>query len=300
MDELPAIALDCYRSAIRNVAFYAIELDKDVTAAYRQALSQLENCAGEAAPEALPALLRDYHARATAYVGRLYGEMQQTADNLSQILDSLADSNANYDDRIRNALARLRAFADSPDGAGIRAPLLAAAIMAQEGIEEVRRRQESAVARLMSEIRSLHKKIDSLESASSLDILSALLTRTEMEERLQFAPRGAPHLLLKASGLRLAESRFGNEVTAQLTAAFLKRLLRSLPAESAVARWSEEEFMALVPVSAEAEIPSQELLGTQLSGSYGCSQGGKSVRPPLNVRVTGYRKEAMAECPIGP
>jgi hypothetical protein len=73
--------------------------------------------------------------------------------------------------------------------------------------KEMRRRQEAAVKRLMSEIRSRHKKINPLESAGSLDVLPR---RVEMEERLQNATPSR-HSLLIASGLRLAGNRIGSE-----------------------------------------------------------------------------------------
>lgn len=288
MDALPAIALDCYRSAIRNVAFYAVELEKDVTAGYRRSLERLEATAAATACDDLPAAMREYRGKALAYVSRLCDELQQTADQLGQILDSLSDGDADCDNRMRSALARLRAFARTPDAAEIREPLLAAALMAQEGIEEMRRRQDSTVAQLMGEIRSLHKKIDSLESASSLDVLTTLLSRVEMEARLELAPKQARRLLVTASGLRLSDGRFDNQVAAQLAAAFLKRLYRVLPAESAVARWGEEEFLILLPPAAEPAALRGKQLEEQLSGSYGCSQEGKSVRPALQVKVEDY------------
>ena len=288
MDDLSVMALDCFRSAIRNVAFYAVELEKDVTGGYRQSLAKLEASAVSATSIDLPSLMRDYHGQAAAYVSRLCDEMQETASHLGQILDALSDGDADYDSRLRSALARLRSVARSPEIGEIRDPLLAATLMVQEGIEEMRRRQEATVAQLMGEIRSLHKKIDSLESANSLDILGTLLTRAAMEERLPAAPRGARRLLLTASGLHASQSRFDNQVAAQLTAALLKRLHRLLPAASAVARWGEEEFLVLLPPGADSATLGGKLLEEQLSGSYGCSQEGKSVRPVLQVKASTY------------
>ena len=278
--------MDCYRAAIRNVAFYAIELDKEITAAYRLALSRLEGEADAAKPEALPILLRDYRGEALAYASRLADSLHETARNLAQILDSLADGDGDYDSRMRNALVRLRDFARSPDAGLIGEPLLAAAAGVQEAIDQMRQRQETAVSQLMDEIHSLHKRIDSLESTASLDVLSSLLSRVEMEKRLQAAAGRERVLLLGTSGLLLAETRFDSHVAAQLAAALLKRLQRILPEGCAVGRWSEEEFVLAMPDSPEAPMWTEKLLEEQLSGSYGCSQEGKSVRPTLQVKVT--------------
>jgi len=137
------------------------------------------------------------------------------------------------------------------------------------------------VKRLIGAIRSRRQKIDPLESAGSLDVL---LSRVEMEERLQNAAPSR-HLLLIASCLRPAGNRIGTEGGTQLTAAFLKRLHRILPPESAVAPWGEAGSWFFLPAAADSVAPAVKLLAEQLSGSYLCVHAGKSVRPALPMRV---------------
>jgi GGDEF domain-containing protein len=282
--DLCGLAVECYRAAVRNVAFYAIELDKEVTAVYRQALSRLEQRAGNVDSEALPDVMRDYHGRAVAYKDRLNREVEEIAGNLRRILDSLAEGDGDYEGRMRGALVRLRLLARSPDTAGVRDTLLAAVAAVQDGLDEIRRAQESVVAHLLEEIRTLHKGIDSLESAASLDILAALLTREEMEKRMH-AGAGRRLLLVEAAGLCVAETNFDSQVATQLAAAFLKRLTLALPPESDVARWSEDRFMVLLAEGREPEADLGKAIETKLSGSYACTQEGKSVRPSLQVRA---------------
>jgi len=286
-EDLRAVAVECYRAAVRNVAFYAVELDKRVTAGYRESLSQLEERAEMADGEALPALLRDYRGRALAYVNGLCGQITESAGTLRRILDSLAEGDGDYEGRMRGALARLRTLARSDDVADLRDPLLAAAAALEEALDEMRRQQDETVARLLEEIRMLHKRIDSLESAASIDLLTTLLTRAEVEKRMQSPAAAACRpLLLAASGLTLAEARFDSQVATQLAAGFLKRLHRILPPESAIGRWSDEEFMVLLPLSEEPAAETEKRIEGQLSGSYACSRDGKAVRPSLQVRAT--------------
>ena len=287
IEGLRAVAIDCYRAAVRNVAFYAVELDREVTARYRASLSRLEQNAETADGDSLPALLRDYRGQALVYVNRLCGQIAETAGSLRRILDSLAEGDGDYEGRMRGALARLRALARSEEAADLRGPLLAAAAAIQGGLDEMCRRQEESVARLLEEIRTLHKRIDSLESAASIDMLATLLTRAEMEERMQSPAAPARRLLLlAAAGLRLAETRFDSQVATQLAAAFLKRLHRILPPESAIGRWSDEEFMVMLPAGEEPAAETEKRIEDQLSGSYACARDGKGVRPSLQVHAT--------------
>jgi len=280
-------ALDCYRAALRHLTHYAIELDGDVTANYRQALSRLAEKAETANSEAAPDLMRDYRGKAAAYVNRLSGELTVTARSLQQILDSLADVDGDYEGRMGSALASLRDAARSPGAGEIGNSLLAASTAIGGCLAEIRQRHETTVSQLLGEIRTLHKRIDQLESAASLDVLTALFTRAELEKRIKSLPTGASGLVLfSLTNLGLVEARFGGPVGEQLAAAFLKRLRRILPAGTAIGRWSEEEFMAILPAPHQPADLTQDVLNEQLSGAYACFEDGKTVRPALQVRTT--------------
>jgi GGDEF domain-containing protein len=284
-EDLHGIAIDCYRAAVRNVAFYAIDFEKHTTAAYRRALAQVEHNADRVASFA--ALMRDYRSQAKAYVRRLCGELSAMAASLNGILDGLADGEGDYDARLRSALGRVRGIADRPGYEVVRELLLRAAAAMQEGLDELNRHHEKIVTSLMEEVRALHKKIDSLESAASLDILTTLLSHAEIEKRLEAAGAAATGSIFAVSGFRLAASRFAPHVANQLEAAFLKRLNRILPDKSVAGRWSDEEYLVLMPAGA-AMAPAR-MIEEQLSGSYACAHEGKNVRPTLQVRVTPVR-----------
>ena len=294
-DELSGLALDCFRAAVRDVAFYAIELDKDVTAHYRQELTRLEAHADGAPAEALPSLLRHYRNQMVAYVSRLSRELSESAASLRQILDSVAQGDGEYEVRMRRSLTRLQEFAGSPESAAVHEGLIAAIRTVRGGLDEIARRQESTISQLMEEIHALHRKIDSMESAASVEVLAAVLTRVELEKRLQSPAAPADgSMLLAVKGILEAQAHFDKQVATQLTAAFLKRLYRILPEGSAVGRWGQEEFLVLLAAGQQSDVPPDSILQDQLSGSYACSQDGKVVRPTLQVRVTERRARRAA------
>jgi len=294
--QAPETPIDYYRAALGDLSHYAIELEEEVTADYRRALARLAAQAETVTPEAAPDVLRDYRGKAAAYVNRLGEELTIATRRLQQILDSLADADGDYEGRVRNALARLREAAQSPAAGEIGGPLLETSAVIQEGLDAIRERHEAAVLQLMTEIQTLHQRIDQLESQSSFDLLTALLTRAEMQRRIGELPPEAPRLaLLSLTGLQLAEARFGSQVRAQMTAAFLKRLGRFLPAGTVVGRWAEEEFMAILAASQEAAGRVQYALNEQLSGAYACLLDGKPVRPALQVRATVLRANQVPE-----
>ncbi|HWC95533.1 MAG TPA: GGDEF domain-containing protein, partial [Candidatus Sulfopaludibacter sp.] len=130
------------------------------------------------------------------------------------------------------------------------------------------------------------KRIDSLEAAATIDDLTKLFNRGEMEERIRSSTSGAYSLLLiRAGGLRVAALSYTAGVAAELAAAFTKRLKNSLPQNVVIGRWGEEDFVVLFHAPKADAINSGKFVGEHLAGSYACIQDGKTVRPALQLRI---------------
>src|SRR3954464_5230382 len=85
--------LDCYLTAIRNVAHYALELDEDLTKQFRKHLGALADDVFSGGANALDesratlrGLLRDYRDRSSVYVANLRDELAGTARAMEEIL----------------------------------------------------------------------------------------------------------------------------------------------------------------------------------------------------------------------
>jgi GGDEF domain-containing protein len=125
-----------------------------------------------------------------------------------------------------------------------------------------------------------------LESAVSIDRLTQLFSREEMEARIRGSQSAkVTILLLKAAGLRAAEARFGREVAEELAGAFTKRLRNSLPPTAVVGRWSEEGFLAILEADQKEVTALAKRIAENLGGAYSCLKGGKTVRPAMQLHV---------------
>ena len=285
--------LDCYLTAIGNVAHYAIDLDDEITAPHRHYLTVLAGELASAQPEALAesrarlrALLRDYRDNAAKYLATLREELAGTAGALQEILDHLAQTDSNHEAQLRTELGRLREISDSPGASVVSAAILAAADSIEQSIEQIRQQRQLMVSQFLVEIRMLHRRIDLLETAASLDDLTKLFKRDEIERQLRSASAEKLCLLLvRASGFREAERQFNHEVATTLAAAFGKRLRNSLPPGAIIGRWSEEGFIALLSVEKPEAMASAKRVSEHLSGDYACLQWGKTVHPALHVGV---------------
>jgi len=286
------VAVDCYLTAIRNLAHYTIELNAEVSGAQRTHLGALADEVASGKSEVLEesratlrSLLRDFRDKAAHYLNTLREELAGTARALEEILDSLSQADGDHETRVRASLCTLREISASPAGRAVRTAVQAAADTIEESVEQIRRQHQLTISQFQIEIRMLHKRIDALEASASLDLLTQLLNRREIEERIRSAPLESCLLLLRVNGFRLAEVHFRADVAAELAAAFTKRLRNSIPPGATIGRWSHEEFAAILNVSQSEANSTAKWVAEHLSGSYACLLAGKTVRPSLQISV---------------
>jgi GGDEF domain-containing protein len=287
------LLLECYTTALRNTAHYAVELESEITEPYRQYLTALAAEVGSGddgilkeSRATLRGLLREYRDKAAQYLSGLRDELAGTARALQEIMESLNQSDGDHEARLRAALDRLRAASKSPEAGVLRAVMESAATTIEQSVVEIRKQHQVTVSQFLVEIRMLHKRIDSLESAAVIDSLTKLFHRAEMENRIRsLAPGPFSLLLVRASGLKIAAATFDDAVAAELTGAFTKRLRNSLPPNAVIGRWGPEEFIAVLHTSSQEAMNCGKFIAEHLGGSYACLKGGKTVRPSLQLRV---------------
>ena len=287
------LLLDCYVLALKNVAHYAVDLDDEITVPHRQYLSALAAQVALAQPEVLAesratlrALLRDYRDKAAQYLGKLREELAGSARALQELLDSLTQADGDNETQLRTELGRLREISGSLEDGAIRAAILAAADSIEQSLKQIRQQHQLTVSQFLVEIRMLHKRIDLLETAASLDELTKLFKRDEIERQIGSVSGGKMCLLLvTASGFRQAERQFNREVAAQLAAAFSKRLRNCLPPGATIGRWSEEGFVAMLSVEKPEAMASATRVAEHVSGDYACIERGRTVHPSLHLDV---------------
>ena len=286
------LVLDCYLAAIRNIAHYAVELEPQTTILHRKYLedsaAQVSTGTADALNESratVRGLLRDYRDQTTQYLSGLRQELLDAVTALERTLEALGQTDGDHGVQLRDAISRLRAI---PFDAGsvVRAAVMAAASAIEISLEQVRKQHQLTVAQFVIEIRMLHKRIDGLESAASIDRLTQLFSREEMEARIRGIQAAKMSiLLLKTGGLHAAEIQFGCDVAQELAGAFTKRLRNSLPPTAIIGRWSEEQFLAILQVDQPEAAALAKKITENLVGAYACLKAGKTVRPAIQLRI---------------
>jgi GGDEF domain-containing protein len=302
--QIRAAVLDCYVLAIKNIAHYTIELDEEFTGSHRKYLETLATDVATGTAEALSdsratlrGLLREQRDKAALYLGNLRDELAGTARTLEEILDGLGQTDGDHEKTLRASLGKLRQVAAAPGNAALGIVISSAADSIESSLEQVRKQHQLTTSQFLVEIRMLHKRIDALEAAASIDEITRFATRDELAERIRSSETGQYCLvLIGARGLRRAEVQFGKEVCEELSGAFAKRLRASLPISAVIGRWGPEEFVAMLLAKKSEALASAKWITEHLSGSYACLKGGKTVRPTVQLTV-GVVETAVHEQP---
>ena len=283
--------LECYLAAIKNMSQYAVELDEAFTAPHRRYLMALAVELEGAAPGALlesrstvRGLLRDYRDKAAQYLNGLREQLASTAAALQQTVEALSQSDGTHADKLQSALSGLRAVAETPEGHAVRGTISSAAGCIEESLAKIRQQQQFTISQLQSEIRTLHSRIDSLENAAAIDQTTKFSSRRSIEEYIRsLSTTGYSVLLFKLRGLAQARAKFGQEIADDLVAVFARRLRNSVPKEAVPGRWSDQDFLAILPGSRSQDAAAAGPIADHLSMPYACMMGGKTVRISLEV-----------------
>ena len=122
----------------------------------------------------LRGLLRDYRDKAAQYLGNLRDELAGTARTLEEVLDSLGQADGDHETSLRAALGKLRQVAAAPGHAALGSVISTAADSIENSLEQVRKQHQLTTSQFLVEIRMLHKRIDALEAAASVDEVTRL------------------------------------------------------------------------------------------------------------------------------
>ena len=284
---------DTYLQALRNIAQYAVELDPEFTERHRKQITVLATEVAGGNQEVqlesratLRGMLREYRDYAAKYIAGLRDELSGTARAMQEVMDALSQSDGDHDTRLRAVLTRLREVSAQPDPHAVASAVASAVNTIETSLEQLQKQHQLTIAQFQMEIHILHQRIDSLETAASLDEVTRFANRQEMEQRIGAATPGTYCLLLIHSrGLQRAEGQFGTQVAGELAAAFSKRLRNSLSADAGFSRWGAEQFVVMVTAKKSEATGYAKWITEHLSGAYACLKDGKTVRPTLQLNV---------------
>jgi len=269
----------CYASAIESVREYAVEIEPDLAALFRQHMAALERDLEaarladdyQALQSSFRGELRDYRDRCREMVTRLRTEVSSAAMAIQTLTQSVSTNGAGYEADLHREVTRLEEAALLNDLGSIRTAINTSAAAIQQSFEQLQQRNRMVMAQLQDEIRSLHKAMENERRTLHTDPASGAWNQRKLAERfdqLLKLDESFGVLLLAVVNWR----RVSREYSSQAAAACLKQLVTQLQskfgADGVVGRWSEDVLAVIVETDPAAAAEAVRGVIEELADGY--------------------------------
>jgi len=228
--------------------------------------------------------LREYRDRTHEWLARLHEEVIAATAMMKGIAESVVSNGADHEKQLERELRKLRSVSQSGDLREIREGIRSVSEGIAFSVDQMRRSNQLVVAQLQDEIRMLHR--EAAQRSSVTDRASGAWNRQKIaeaiEERLS---QDELFCLLQVGlmGLRQLHNSFSRTIIEGTLKAVLMRLQNTLGKEALIGRWSEESFVAILPVELPDAIAVSREVTRKLSGDYTVQENGLAQTVPLHV-----------------
>ena len=277
---------EAFCAALTAVSQYAVETDATSLAQFRKHMTRLiamARSANESTDTALDATvtptfrgeLRDYHDRAKRFIDDLRAELNQTAEALNNLLQTMQCSESPTEDRVKAELGALRAAVASDDIGYIRTRVADSVAIIAQCLEQLRREKEAVILQLKDEIRTLHASAEQARRAAAVDPSTGFYRREEYEHLIRREIVGGREIGIIHIWLRNLHSLVASYppgIVDQALVALSKRLQSVVPPGSVLARWRSDVICAMIPMPF-LKRASQEAANS-IPGRYVCMDDG--------------------------
>jgi GGDEF domain-containing protein len=307
LHDLQQATLECYAQAIASITQYAVAPDQARAAEFRKNLQTLEKQLREAesaesiqaVENALRGELRDYQEHAHSRLDQLHQEVIGAAKAMKIFAESVSSNGADHEKQMEHELKHLDVLTTYEDLSQIRNGLQDARSSLAASFEQLRRSNQLVIAQLQDEIRLLHQAIQSERRALFTDRSSGTWNHQKMAERIEELMRlDDPFclLLVKIRNLKRMDGRYSRVVIEGALKAVLTRFKNLAGEDAMLGRWSDDEFVAILPVEPTSALALSRDVTRKLSGNYAVQENGVPQNIVLQV-VSGIVDRKVRELP---
>jgi diguanylate cyclase (GGDEF)-like protein len=296
-------ALDCYLSAIQDIAEVIAGIYPDLGTASHEQLTRLRaRLAFEAntktleeSRDTLRQVLREFTLRATSYNQALTDELNRTLAMVAQGEDGRSARNVRYVDNLVDFLDQLEKALQSGDTSRL-AGQAAALRRFAESIEIDTR---DAFVALLDQVREFQRRLREAELLASRDTLTGIANRREFNRQLDAriqAKREFCVLLFDLDSLKSHNDQYGHlcgdEILKQLGA----RLSSQVRARDFVCRWGGDEFAVILDTGLDPGRARSVQIAEALNRPYHLTVDGREMLIRIHVSV-GIAEYVTGETP---
>lgn len=287
--------MDCYALAIESSAHYAVEVDPSLAAEFRKHLKTIEDQSRSAvsvdqlrsAQSSFRGELREYRDKSAEQLKKMRQEVENATAAMMVFAETVASNGENHEQEVRAKLQDLQATAKKDTIEEIRGGIGAAVAAIQSSVEQIQHGNQLVVAQLQDEIRVLHQQIEQERKALYTDRASGAWNRQKIDTHLDNLLRqNQPFclVLVWVRNLKRLDSQHSRTVVEGTLRALITRFASLTGDDAVIGRWSQDQFVAVLDVSAARAISLSAEATARLSGTYAVQENGQAQK--VTVQAT--------------
>ena len=302
----------------KHIDAYGEELAKAAVSAYRAALTAMGKASVQATPSLGPVLLQKLDLLqanlstnvTTDAMGNVHREFErelaQWGDNAAQhsreqakeikeIMVAVATTAAaigerdqRYSSQFSGLTTRLNSIAKLDDLQTIRRSVVESASELKSAVEKMAEEGEKSISQLRSEVANYRTKLEESEKRESVDALTGVANRREIEAQLEerIAWRRAFCLaILDLNGFKQINDVHGHVAGDDLLKQFASELKAQFRSTDVVGRWGGDEFVVVIDSGLEEAKSSLDRVRKWAFGEYKISAGREIVQVALKASI---------------
>jgi GGDEF domain-containing protein len=283
LEKFKNIALECYGLAIASTEQNVIEVDHEQAGLFRAQLQSLANQLGAATtPEEVRKIqdlfgedLRGYRDSTHEQLRRLRKEMDAALSALEEFAGDTAARGDDHEKVLKQALHTLDAAASNDRLESIKAAIRVASAGILASFEQMRARNQFAVAQLKDEIRVLHQRIQAGCRPAALN--AETWNRQDVDRRIeQMLSQDISFclVLIVLRNLKTLASRYSDSAVEEALQSLQVRLRDTLGEKSMLGRWTPNQFIAMLNVSPSGAMAISRDVAQKLTEPYSFAHNG--------------------------
>ena len=294
-DELLAVTMDSYRSALRAIGRNAVEACPAPGRELEQGLAKLESSLSVDAP---PKAVKQAQEQVEAQLGR-WGNataqrLKEQADEVKELLillagtaESVGERDHRYAQQFSGLTADLKAIANLDDLTQVRSSLVRKATELKSCVDQMAQDGQQSLAQLRSKVTSYETKLKVVEEIASKDTVTGLANRRSVEARM--GRLIAQHetfcaVIIDLNHFKQVNDKYGHPAGDDLLKKFAHELQNNVRSEDMVGRWGGDEFIVVLRRDSAGAKPQIDRIRHWVLGNYTVETGaGKAA---LKVEVT--------------
>jgi len=279
LQQVARTALDCYRGTLTAIGKSTAEACPHLGGSLQESLSRLtERLQGTVRPDELKesgatveGQIEEWGHGTAEYLKEKAGEVKEILMIMARTSESIGERDQRYAVQIQEFTGRLQKIGDLNDLTKIRQSLAESALELKNCVDKMARESQQAVATLKESLTTYEVKLKKAEETASVDSLTGLSNRGQMERELELRVSGRRQfsaILIDLNNFKPVNDRHGHAAGDALLKQFGGELRAQFSPLEAVGRWGGDEFLALVDGGAAEANSRIELVRKWALGQY--------------------------------